>query len=142
MQIFKNQFYVIRVNSSSISSAVVIILVAAEYARWVTIMLENSVARSVLEVSNAPEVISPAPLVPAIFNRACPEASVSNQALPVHSLRVGKGCQRQNGNRTGFAVIEQSGYNTVFIDTDTGIAAELCTVLLNVVGGKVAGKVG
>ena len=51
----------IRVNSSSISSAVVMIRVLAEKARCVTIIRVNSSAKSTVDCSKAEGAICPAP---------------------------------------------------------------------------------
>ena len=69
-------------SSCSISSVVVIILVAAENARCVMIMLENSVAISVAEFSTADPTRVPAPLVPDILAIPIPEAAVSANKFP------------------------------------------------------------
>ena len=63
--IFYVNYYVCWINSCNISSAVFIIRAAAEYDRWVTIILENSSAISTVEASREEDTILPADDVPA-----------------------------------------------------------------------------
>ncbi len=67
------RYRMILVSSASISSAVVMIFVFAEKARWVTIIRVNSSARSTVDASRAFASIVPAPPVFACNETGVPE---------------------------------------------------------------------
>ena len=109
----------IRVNSSSISSAVVMIRVLAEKARCVTIIRVNSSAKSTVDCSKAEGAICPAPPRPGSSATAGPESVVSRVDVTgslLQAVRVIEGDHRHLEDVARFSVIEQGGGNTVFVD--------------------------